>query len=217
MPNLRDSYLGQAWLVLLLAVAFGATLAGVHTGLNERIEANKRNETLSRIPELVLGSEIDAANPPLLREDRIDVELESGATLQLEIAEREIEGHQVFRVTDFANDAPLGWVVRGAGPGYADQIEILIGLRPDGSELTGLYVLSQKETPALGDGITRQSFRERFVGAPTATPIEVTKSETSAEESPSEILALTAATISSRSVCDIVNRTVADVQTGIEE
>ena len=217
MSKLRDSYLGQAWLVLLLAVAFGATLAGVHTGLNSRIEANKRNETLSRIPELILGAEIDPVAQATVLGDRIEVPGAAGGSFELAIEEREIEGHQVFRVDDAADGALRGWVARGAGPGYADQIEILIGLRPDGSELTGLYVLSQKETPALGDAITRPMFRQRFVGAPTGSPVEVTKSEPEAENNPNRVLALTAATISSRSVCDIVNQTVADIRSAIEE
>lgn len=217
MPNLRDSYLGQAWLVLILAAVFGGILAGVHTGLNRRIEANKRNETLSRIPELILGSELDTATSPVLRDDRIEVKQTSGAALELRVEELDIEGHQVFRITDVATASLLGWVARGAGPGYADQIEILVGLRPDGSELSGLYVLSQKETPALGDGITRPGFRQRFVGAPTDRALEVAKSESIANENSNRILALTAATISSRSVCDIVNRTVADIQTGLED
>lgn len=217
MKSLRTSHLGQAWLVLVLAVAFGGTLAAVHTGLDERIEANKRNETLSRIPELVLGAQLDADARVTLREDRILVEQPGSADMELEAREQELAGHQVFRIADATDGTLLGWVARGAGQGYADQIEVLIGLDPQAGELTGLFVLSQKETPALGDGITRAEFRRRFVGAPTGRPLEVTRSAIAAEASPSQVLALTAATISSRSVCDIVNRTVDEVRQEIEE
>ena len=34
----RRGSLGEAWLVLVLAMVFGATLAGVHVGLRDRIE-----------------------------------------------------------------------------------------------------------------------------------------------------------------------------------
>lgn len=217
MSRLRTSHLGQAWLVLVLAIAFGGTLAAVHTGLDQRIEANKRNETLSRIPELVLGAQLDFDARVTLSEGRIVVDRPSGGPLELEASEQELAGHQVFRVADATDGALLGWVARGAGQGYADQIEVLIGLDPQATELTGLFVLSQKETPALGDGITRTDFRRRFVGAPTDQPVEVTQSASAAESSPSRVLALTAATISSRSVCDIVNRTVTEVREGIEE
>ena len=79
-----------------------------------------------------------------------------------------------------------------------------------------MYVLSQKETPALGDGITKTPFRQRFVGAPTDRLLTVVKDAPAADADPSQVLALTAATISSQSVCDIVNRTVADVRSALE-
>ena len=78
--------------------------------------------------------------------------------------------------------------------------------------IQGLFVLAQKETPALGDGITREPFRSRFVGQSTVRALEVSKDPGGGGEG--RIQALTAATISSRSVCDIVNRTVAEVREG---
>ncbi len=210
--NLRESYLGQAWLVLILALVFGGTLAGVHVGLRDRIEANLRAETLGRIPELVLGSQIEGGAQVEILDDNLRVVLEDGAILEMRAKERLLAGHQVFEVTRQSDGERLGWVARGSGQGYADLIEVLLGLDPQGLELTGLYVLSQKETPALGDGITRAPFRDRFVGAPTDRPLEVTKTAEAAASDPSRILALTAATISSQSVCDIVNRTVSDIR-----
>jgi len=217
LANLRESYLGQAWLVLVLALVFGGTLAGVHVGLKDRIEANLRAETLSRIPELILGTKMDQEAQVVLFEDTLQVQTTGESTVELRVAEQEIAGHQVFEVTEKANGARLGWVARGAGQGYADQIEILVGLDSEVEEITGLYVLSQKETPALGDGIAKPPFRSRFVGAPADRPVEVTKVETVAAAEPSQILALTAATISSQSVCDIVNRTVADIRSEIQQ
>jgi electron transport complex protein RnfG len=212
----RDSFLGQAWLVLVLALVFGGTLAGVQVGLQERIAANQRAETLGEIPALVLGTGVDPATAMELDEDRLKVQLVEGSSLVMQVVEQEVRGHQVFEVIDVKSQRRLGWVARGSGHGYADQIDVLIGLSPDARELTGLYVLSQKETPALGDGITRAPFTDRFVGAPAARPLEVVRDAASAAASPHRILALTAATISSQSVCDIVNRTVADIRLEIE-
>lgn len=216
MANLRQSYLGQAWLVLILSLLFGGALAGVQVGLKDRIEANLRAETLGRIPGLILGTKVDDQSEVVLLEDRLQVQLTDGTLSKLQVAELEMSGHQVFEVSDDASRERLGWVARGTGQGYADQIEILIGLDAEALEITGLYVLSQKETPALGDGITKQPFRARFVGAPADRAVEVTKVEGVAAEDSSKILALTAATISSQSVCDIVNRTVADIRSEMQ-
>lgn len=212
MKRIRDTYLGQAWLVLILSLVFGGTLAGVHVGLEDRIEANLRAETLSRIPALVLGDAIGSGASVALLEKGIEVRMTDGTELALQVDEQRLGGHQVFEVLREADRTRMGWVARGAGQGYADRIEILIGLDADGEAITGLYVLSQKETPALGDAIAARGFTSRFAGAPTDRVLEVSKAEDAAASDPSKILALTAATISSQSVCDIVNATVADVR-----
>ena len=210
MSLLRLTLLREAWLVLVLAASFGAALAAIQTGLGGRIEANKRAQTLSQVPALVLGGELPADAVIEVSEDGIDVRSEAGGARRLEVLEREVAGHLVLEVRDAAGGL-TGWVLRGADQGYADQIELLIGLSADGETIRGLYVLSQKETPALGDGITRAEFRDRFVGLPTDRRLEVARSEREAADG-SRILALTAATVSSRSVCDIVNQTVAAVK-----
>ena len=206
----------QSWLVLSLALVFGGTLAGVHVGLKDRIEANLRAETLSRIPELILGADLGEEASVTIQQDTLQVTRNAAPALELWVAERQIAGHQVFEVAAGEGGERLGWVARGSGQGYADLIEILVGLDAAATQITGLYVLSQKETPGLGDAIKQRPFRDRFVGAPTRDAIEVTKVEAEAASDPSRILALTAATISSQSVSDIVNRTVADVQSEIQ-
>jgi electron transport complex protein RnfG len=53
----QNSYILQAWLVLTLAIVFGISLSAVQIKLGPRIAANKVNETLEKIPEVVLGKE----------------------------------------------------------------------------------------------------------------------------------------------------------------
>ena len=216
MTKPKLTVLREAWLVLVLAAVFGSLLAGVHLGLTSRIEANKRAETLGQIPGLVLGSEVAPETEVIVGAD--GVTLKTGAEVrELAISQREVGEHTLWEVRDRALDERLGWVASGRGQGYADVIELLVGLDADGGRLTGLYVLSQKETPALGDAITGKPFRGRFVGAATDSPLEVTRNPTEATEDGSRVLAITAATISSRSVCEIVNRTVADVRAALDE
>jgi electron transport complex protein RnfG len=58
----KNSNFAQAWLILVLALVFGAALAAVQVNLSQTIKYNKLKETLERIPELVLGA--DKAGKP---------------------------------------------------------------------------------------------------------------------------------------------------------
>ncbi|MCK4546442.1 MAG: FMN-binding protein [Candidatus Eisenbacteria sp.] len=192
-PKSRN-FIGQAWLVILLALLYGGALATVHTALSARIAENKRNETYSVIPILVEG-----ADQSMTAE--VSVEGQNGKELT------------VYRVLD-SGGHHRGWVLPAAGQGFADQIEILIGLDAEVSTIAGLYVLGQKETPGLGDYITGEGFRNRFRGKPTDRPLVVVKSDPKANN---EILALTGATISSESVSGIVNRALANLKGPIRQ
>jgi Na+-translocating ferredoxin:NAD+ oxidoreductase subunit G len=199
--RLRDSYLGQAWLILLLGAVFGALLAAVHLQLSPRIEDNIRAEIMREIPGLLLGG---GAREGAAVTGLSVVELPSAAVALYRVSTGEVDGLEQDRI--------LGWVARGQDHGYADVIELLVGLNADTSLITGIYVLNQKETPALGDGIVGVDFRRQFAGIPTDSPLTVGRSEAQAAGDPYAIQALTGATVSSRSVCKIVNDTVALVQ-----
>ncbi len=165
--------LQQAWLVILLAIIFAAALAAVDGGLQERIRDNKLRETLQQIPELVPES--------------TDSEEYTG-----------LSGTKLYRA--FTTEGTVGWVVQTKGLGFADVIEILIGLNADASSITGVYVLEQKETPGLGDFITESSFRSQFIEK--AQGVSAVKGGAA---SGNQINALTGATISSDSMCRIIN------------
>ena len=176
--SLKDSYLGQAWLVLVLALCFGAALAGVELGLSGRIEANKRKETEDQFPKLVPNA---AAGEKM-----------------------EIAGYVVYAVKN-NTDQHVGWVVKASGQGYADRIELLIGLGPMGERITGLWVLDQKETPNLGNKIVDEEFRRPFFTGWMSTSRKV-RPVKGKPDRPNRIQAVSGATISSQAVCDIVNR-----------
>ena len=192
----RDNALFQGWLVLLLAVVFGALLAGVQTALGPTIAANKRNETLSQVPALLAPASGAAATAKLEIDTRMLPVSRGGRTA-------------VYRVHRARRDGQLaGWVVQTAGQGYADRIEVLVGLSPEADVITGLFVLDQKETPGLGAKIATAPWRRQFVGKPAAAPLEVVKGGGAGAN---QIDAITGATISSRAVVAIVNRALADV------
>jgi len=178
---MKDNYLVQAWLVLSLALLFGSALAGVQAGLGDKIQANKLAETLQQLPSLVEGA--------------------TGGQKML------LDGRTVYRAID-ADGRQVGWVVPARGQGFADTIELLIGLDARAERITGLYVLAQKETPGLGSKITAAQFSGQFGDKMTDPALTVVKSEPRADN---EIAAVTGATISSEGVTKIVNDTVAEL------
>ncbi len=107
----KQSYIGQAWLVILLAFFFGSVLALVHTTLGPKIAENKRNETFSVIPNLVPGADRDQTQ-------EVVVEGRDG---------REVRLYKAFA----ADSTHLGWVIPARGQGFADVIEVLIGQSAD--------------------------------------------------------------------------------------
>ncbi len=174
----RGSYLMQGWLVIVLAAMCGGSLAAIELWLKPKIENNKQQETLARIPALVPGA---------VSEDGVAFPTANGVVYRAQ------NGSEV-----------LGWVLLGKGNGFADNLEILIGVDRDNQRVLGMYVLAQKETPGLGDFIqTDPAFAQQFQGL--QAPIGVHK----APATGNTIQALTGATISSQSVADIVNATVA--------
>ena len=174
--------LGQAWLILVLALLFGSGLAAVQMALEPIIARNKLSETLLQIPNLVPGSETGE--------------------------QERVNGQLVFRALD-ADGNLMGWVLPASGQGFADKIEMLVGLDAALETITGIYVLDQKETPGLGNRIAEAGWRDQFRGKPTSKPLELSSAESSI---PHHVEALTGATISSESVKDIVNGAVASLK-----
>lgn len=197
----KSSSLVQAWLVLVLAVGFGVALAGVQLTLGPVIEDNKLNETLGKVPELVLGSALAAKM--------------AGENQRLEILPRQVEVRKAERAKYYSvyearyQGDLKGWVVKTKGQGYADTIELLLGLSPDLRTITGLFVLDQKETPGLGNKIILEPWRRQFVDAPADRELVVVKTGAAR---PGEIDAVTGATISSRSVTGLINTAIGDLR-----
>jgi electron transport complex protein RnfG len=126
----------------------------------------------------------------------------AGKTIRYSVFEAKTEGQLA------------GWVVKTAGQGYADKIEMLIGLDPMIEKITGIFVLDQKETPGLGNKIVTDEWRSQFLAKSTAQPLATVKSKASAGN---EIDAITGATISSKAVTDIVNAAVHNLRNPLIE
>jgi electron transport complex protein RnfG len=99
---------------------------------------------------------------------------------------------------------PLGFAITGAEFGFQDIIELIFGYDPQTETVTGMKVLSNKETPGLGDKIEKDSaFVAEFEGP--ETPIAGVKAGR-ATGAANEVDMITGATISSRAVIAIINQ-----------
>lgn len=200
--GLQNNYLVQAWLVLLLAILFGTSLAGVQQTLGPVIEANKVNETLEKVPEVILGP------------DEAEKLAEKGKKLVITPRAVTVETSgqkKIYRVFEarFSDRRLAGWVTKASGQGYADKIELLAGLSPDAERLTGLFILEQKETPGLGNKIIEKKWRDQFLKKSTDARLRVVKGGAKA---PNDIDAITGATISSKAVVAIINKAAAELK-----
>lgn len=198
----KNSYLAQSWLVLLLAVLFGISLAGIQRTLGPVIESNKINETLEKVPDVILGQKgattfVDSGGSLLIKPCVIEI-----------VTYGREKKHTVLEAR-YSDGRLAGWVTKASGRGYADNIELLLGFEPDAKHITGLFILEQKETPGLGNKIIEKKWRDQFVKKSTDIRLKVVKGGT---VSPEYIDAITGATISSKSVTDIVNRSVVELK-----
>ena len=191
----KGGYLRQAWLIILLSVFYGGLLAWAQMALGPIIEKNKKDRTYLQIPSLVEGAA--PAN-----------------TKEYNVRGKDGKEKIVYHAHD-AGGKPLGWVFPGSGQGFADVIELLVGLDENAEKITGIFVLSQKETPGLGNFIQdKPEFAQNFVGLSATRRLEAVKT---GDAGKNQITMLTGATISSQSVCDIVNATVNNYRDAVLE
>jgi len=91
--------------------------------------------------------------------------------------------------------------------GFSGRFTIMVGLLPDGT-INGFSVLEQKETPGLGSKMTEPKFKDQFNGKnPSQYKLIVKKDG-------GEVDAITASTITSRAVCDALQRAYDAYQKG---
>jgi electron transport complex protein RnfG len=124
----------------------------------------------------------------------------------IESYEERMEGGVKFFECKDASDVVVGYALPAQGNGYQGVIKLMVGLTPDLSEITGISVLEQVETPGLGGRISEQVFQEQFRGVKTNPAVGYVKNQ--APDRETDIQAVTGATISSRSVVTIINRNI---------
>ncbi len=166
----------------LVGLISGGFLAGVAKLTKERIALNVQAEIEEAIQEVVDEADV---NQVLHEEEDLVIYKESKDTGEL-----------------------AGFAIQATGVGFQDKITLMVGLDPAMKQITGLTIISQSETPGLGAKIEDWDAFLQFWESRDATgPLTLRKPPSSTVEEllPSEINTITAATISSKKVLEIVN------------
>jgi len=151
------------------------------------------------------------AEPHIARHKQEAIQEAIGRVLPGVVRAEEVhrDGLILYRGID-ASGKLVGYAFITQGPGYQGTIQLMVGVSPDLSELTGMEVLESVETPGLGARITKPEFQGQFRGLKALPGIGYVKA--GRKPAPNEITAITGATISSRSVVNIVNRGLEEVR-----
>lgn len=173
----------------LVGLISGGFLAGVAKLTKERIALNMQAEIEEAIQEVVDGAETNA----VLHEE---------------------EGLVIYRGLEDDGDL-AGFAVQATGVGFQDKITLMFGLDASLKEITGLTIIDQKETPGLGAKIEDWDAFLQFWENRDATGLLTLRkppASTIGELLPTEINTITAATISSKKVLEIVNLSLEKVR-----
>ncbi len=176
--------LSSRMIIVLTTVGLisGGFLAGVAKLTKERIALNIQAEIEEAIEEVVDDAEVSTV---LYEEEDL-------------VIYRELE-----------EDGDLaGFAIQATGVGFQDKITLMFGLDETLTKITGLTIIDQKETPGLGAKITEwDSFLQFWEERDATGMLSLRKPpvRTPEELLATEINSITAATISSRKVLDIVN------------
>ena len=107
-----------------------------------------------------------------------------------------------------AGGGTIGYAFLAIGAGYSGDIAILVGLE-DAETVKGILIISQQETPGIGDRITGDTFLSQFTG--------LSIDAVDFRQNGGQIDGITMATISSKAVIDTVRETAIEKVRLIEQ
>jgi len=188
--------LSTRMVVVLTAIGLlsGSFLAIVGQVTKERIVLNKKREIEAAALRVVPGAK----------------------SLQPVYEERDFT---VFQEKD-EQGGVVGYAIQASGTGFQDKIVLEIGVNPELTKLFSLTIIDQKETPGLGAKIRDEASFLRFWQDRDCTqPLQLRKPPVEDPKSlaANEVNTITGATISSKSVLNIVNQAIAKVRQLREE
>ena len=132
--------------------------------------------------------------------------LVNGALVKTLPAGTETKGIEKLYLGRDASGRRVGFAISGTENGFQDPITVMFGYDAAAHAVIAMKVISNKETPGLGDKIVKDTmFVNEFAGA--ATPLAGVKRLNG--KTPNDVEMITGATISSRAVIQIINNAIA--------
>jgi electron transport complex protein RnfG len=184
---------------LLSTLAIAGTIAGtmlvfVYEATQPSIQAYKA-EVLRQAIEEVLKTP-DRYDTLFVHDGRLVDDVPNGSSAD--------QFEQVY--LGYSAQRPVGFAIAAGKPGFQDIVRIIFGYDPNTNALLGMKVLESKETPGLGDKIEKDlDFVAQFDGA---TPVLIGVKRNRRTGAANEIDLITGATISSRTIIQIINETL---------
>ncbi|MCX7908784.1 MAG: FMN-binding protein [Ignavibacteria bacterium] len=160
----------------VIAVISGIALSEIASWANPKIAINRAKETEKAI-----------------------FRVQPKAKSYKQIKNIDFELYQVFD----QNNNPIGYAFPYEGNGFQGKIRLIVGLNDSLNVISRVEILEQVETPGLGTKITEEPFLKQFENLVTFPQIEWIKGSKPTKSN--QIQTITAATISSKSVVEILN------------
>jgi electron transport complex protein RnfG len=160
----------------IIGIISGGVLSEINSWAAPKIEANRKAET-----------------------ERAIFIVQADATKYEKIENIDFELYEVFD----DNSISLGYALPFEGNGFQGKIRLIVGVNKDLSNLYGLKILEQVETPGLGTKVTETPFTDQFKNLVVTHEIKSVKG--AKPQNPNEVQAITGATISSKAVVRIIN------------
>lgn len=104
-----------------------------------------------------------------------------------------------------ASGKTVAYVIPAEAKGYGGKIKLLVAVSPE-DKVIGYDVVSHNETPGLGDGTSKDFFKERINGK-SLQNLKVVKDPNNKDD----VQAITGATISSKAVVSCIKSAVEEV------
>lgn len=167
----------------IIGIISGISLSEVAIWANPKIAINRAKETESAIYRVQPNAK------SFVKVENINLEL--------------------YKVFD-RNKNSIGYAFPYEGNGFQGKIRLIVGLNDSLTVISRVEILEQVETPGLGTKITEEPYLKQFVNLLTSPQIDWIKGAT--PNKPNEIQTITAATISSKSVVEILNEGISKLK-----